>query len=432
MKPPLPVLALLLVLPVVPSVRADLAAIENQFRAAYELHVGAKHAAEVAELDVKYLGALQQAMGAATQGQRLDEALALRDEIQRVTDKAPLPETDDGVAPALGKLRGIYRGQLGKLLEARLKAAAPILEQFGAALAAHQAELINAGKLDEAAAVRDYREAGLAEKLLGAAAALSLTAATAAPEKPFENSLGMRFVPVPITGGPSEGKTIRFSVWETRVQDYAAFVKDEKREWRKPDFEQGDDHPAVNVSWEDATAFCAWLTEEERRKRKIGPKDIYRLPTDHEWSCAVGIGKEEDASLAPVAKDGKIRSFPWGVEFPPPKIEGNLYGEETKRSQVPGRMPISGYDDGFDRTAPVGSFAANAFGLHDLIGNVNEWCQDWWDPGSRDRRVKRGGSWNLSGESYFMSSRRRGYDVERSPFTDYGGFRCVLEVGTGG
>jgi len=260
--------------------RADLASIENQYRAAYELHVGTKHAADVADLDAKYIGALERAMASATQGQRLDEAPGLRDEIQRVNDKQPLPEKDDGVDPAVAKFRGTYRAQLAKLNEARLKAAAPIIERFERRPGCASGGIDQSGQTGrglpgeglpggqprgKAGGSRRRREPDRRRR--------------PAPEKPFENSLGMRFVPVPIIGGPSEGKTIRFSVWETRVKDFAAFVKDEKRDWPKPDFAQGDDHPAVNVSWEDATAFCAWLTKEERRKRKIGPKDVYRLPT---------------------------------------------------------------------------------------------------------------------------------------------------------
>jgi len=177
-----PLIASLVFLTVTTGLRADLASIESQYRAAYELHVGTKSAADVADLDAKYIGALERAMQAATQGQRLDEALGLRDEIQRVKDKQPLPEKDEGVDPAVAKFRGTYRGQLAKLNEARLKTAAPIIEQFGAALAAHQEELTKAGKLDEAYLVRDYRAASLAEKLMGDAAAVSLTAALAAGE----------------------------------------------------------------------------------------------------------------------------------------------------------------------------------------------------------------------------------------------------------
>ncbi len=406
-------------------VRADVTAIEDQFRAAYELYAGTKHAAEVADLDSKYVVALERAMGAATQGQRLDEALALRDEIQRVQDKVPLPDKDDDIDPVLVKFRGTYRAQSAKLSESRQKAATPIIEQFDAALAAYQEELTKAGKLDEAYVVRDYRAAGLAEKLMGKAAAVSLTAASTAPEKPFENSLGMRFFPVPITGGPSEGKTIRFSAWETRVKDYAAFVKDEKLEWPEPVFAQGVDHPAVNVCWEDATAFCAWLTKLERRKRKIGPKDVYRLPTDHEWSCAVGLGKDEDPAAAPAAKDGKVAGYPWGADLPPPKGAGNFAGEEAR-----GQGQSQGYNDGFERTAPVGSFAPNAFSLHDLDGNVAEWCQEWRDPSNPVERVLRGGSWNVMRDTYLRSSYRRGGTPERR--NDFCGFRVVLELGSGG
>jgi len=325
------------------SVWADVPAIENQFRAAYELHVGTKYTADVAELDTKYLGALERSMQSATQAGKLEEALGFQDEIQRIKDKAPLPDKDDGVAPALAKLRATYREQAAKLLANRTAAVAPIVEKFAVALAAHQEELTKAGNLQEAVAVKTYREGDLAERLTGKALSVSLIAATAAPEKPFENSLGMRFVPVAIVGGPSAGKTIRFSVWETRVKDYAAFAKDEKRDWPKPDFAQGDDHPAVMVSWEDATAFCAWLTKEEQRKRKIGPKDVYRLPTDHEWSCAVGIGKEEEATSAPVTKSGKISGYSWVRNSRPRRVRGIL--RRRKRAEWGGsQTPIPGYE----------------------------------------------------------------------------------------
>jgi len=423
-----PLLSSLLCIIVATSARADVAAIENQFRAAYALHVGTTYVADLAALDTKYLGALERSIQSATQAGKLEEALGFQDEIQRINDKAPLPDKDDGVAPALAKLRATYREQFAKLLATRNAAVAPIVEKFAAALAAHQEELTKAGNLQEAVAVKTYREGDLTQRLTGQALAVSLTAATAVPEKPSENSLGMRFVPVPIIGGPSEGKTIRFSVWETRVKDYAAFVKDENRKWPKPDFAQTDDHPAVNVSWEDATAFCEWLTKEERRKQKIGPNDVYRMPTDHEWSCAIGIGKEEDASTAPAAKSMKITAYPWGPGFPPPKGAGNYNGEETRKDPISGQVPVPGYDDGFARTAPVGRFAANAFGLHDLGGNVWEWSQDWFDPGNRAERVLRGSSWYYSSPMYLRAS-NRGRGVPTIHRDTYG-FRVVLEVGS--
>jgi hypothetical protein len=326
---------------------------------------------------------------------------------------------------------------LTKLDAARRQAAAPVLEKFTAALTALEAELTKGGKLDEALAVEEYRSGNLAERFLGTGT-IPAPAAPAAPGKPtgvaanatkdqpFENQLGMRFVPVPITGGPTSGKTILFSIWETRVKDYAKFVEDEKRDWPKPEFKQGDDHPAVNVSWEDATAFADWLTKRERGKKRIGPKDVYRLPSDHEWSCPVGIGKEEDSAATPVSKSGKISGYPWGKQFPTPKGAGNFCGEETNRNPISGRRPIPGYDDGFDRTAPLGSFTPNPFGIYDLIGNVRERCQDWLDPAVPGNLVVRVGLWATSAEGDLNLSHRNWGTATHQ--IDDCGFRLVLEI----
>ncbi len=96
--------------------------------------------------------------------------------------------------------------------------------------------------------------------------------------KATENSLGMKFQPVP-------GTKVLFSVWETRVQDYEFYANAVGLELEKPYFRQEKDHPAVNVSWEDAKNFCQWLSKKEGK--------TYRLPTDEEWSWAVGIGQRE-------------------------------------------------------------------------------------------------------------------------------------------
>jgi len=161
----------------------------------------------------------------------------------------------------------------------------------------------------------------------------------------------MKFVPVPITGGPSDGKTVLFSVWETRVKDFEAFVKDTKWDWS---YKQSADHPVTRVDWEDAVSFCKWLTEGDRKQGRIGPKDFYRLPTDHEWSCAVGVGKDEDPAAEPAAKSGKVSAFPWGKDFPPGPRAGNYSGEERKGKTVSGEPPIAGFNDGFTGPARWG------------------------------------------------------------------------------
>ena len=242
----------------------------------------------------------------------------------------------------------------------------------------------------------------------------------------FENSLGMRFVPVPITGGPTKGQQVLFSIWETRVQDYAAFAPGDPTVMGLP---QGPDHPAVNISWDDAKAFCDWLTKRELEKGVIQPGQIYRLPTDHEWSCAVGLGHIEDANEPPDAKRARAEraggphSYPWGDRWPPPNYAANLDSEATVRENLRD-AGIPGYVDGFPGTSPVGSFPANPLGLNDLSGNAAEWCADFLDPGTNGRRVMRGASWAVQKEIICRSDYRGGGWPTRR--LDQYGFRIVL------
>ncbi len=256
----------------------------------------------------------------------------------------------------------------------------------------------------------------------------SLAAAT--KDAPFVNTLGMKCVPVPITGGPTDGQPVLFSVWETRVQDYEVFSQETIRLWPKVQFEQGPTHPAVNVTWEDATAFCAWLTERERKVGKISAGEAYRLPSDHEWSCAVGIGGQENAERPAEEKVGKLANLrPWGIAWPPPKEAGNYGSEELRREIETGKFVsgyggvIDGYSDGFAHTAPVGSFTPNGLGLYDLGGNAWEWCEDRFNSLQQDR-VERGASWdNRNPGELLASHRNKNASTFRSPTS---GFRVVL------
>ncbi len=229
--------------------------------------------------------------------------------------------------------------------------------------------------------------------------------------RPLTNSLGMKFLPVPGTGA-------LFCVHETRVRDYAAFARATLRKREKPDFIQLPDHPAVNVSWHDAAAFCEWLGEREGRR--------YRLPTDHEWSIAAGIGGLENAALAPNEKPQIPEAHPWGGGQVCDGC-GNYCDERFGRKYGGGYQAewLRGYDDGHPATAPVCSYPGAENGLHDLGGNVWEWCDDWYDPPKRTLKVVRGGAWRTGSERRMLTT-FRGPDPP-SLALDSIGFRIVMD-----
>lgn len=279
----------------------------------------------------------------------------------------------------------------------------------------------------------------------------AVTPGAATKDKPFINSLGQEFVPIP-------GTQVLFCRWETRVKDYRQFVDGAQYDmakgesaftagrdtrgtviwefaggtWLDPKFPQpqGADHPVVCVSWEDAKAFCDWLTRTERASGRLRAPAVYRLPTDREWSVAIGLGAMESPTLEPGDSSKKVAgAYPWGTQWPPPPGAGNFAGEES-RVQVgtaEGWTYIADYDDGAPRTAPVGSCPASPLGLYDLSGNVWEWCEDRIHRAD-ERRVLRGGSWYDDDYEKLRSSYRR-QDLPTRRWDRYG-FRIVLDPGS--
>lgn len=243
--------------------------------------------------------------------------------------------------------------------------------------------------------------------------------------QPFTNTLGMKFVPVP-------GTKVLFCIHETRYKDYAAYAAEADNvptTWKNQRYygyaitERSEDHPVTQVSWEDAQAFCVWLSKKEEK--------TYRLPTDEEWSTAVGLvgAEQRTRDTTPVMLSLKeTTQFPWGGDLPPKtKDQAGNYSDESRKAKAPrrGAKYLEGYDDGFPTTAPVCNFKPNKLGIYDLGGNVWEWCEDWYDKAQKDR-VLRGGAWEDAVRGRLLSSSR----PRNRPDSRYAyiGFRCVIEI----
>ncbi|MEP2776685.1 MAG: SUMF1/EgtB/PvdO family nonheme iron enzyme [Luteolibacter sp.] len=236
--------------------------------------------------------------------------------------------------------------------------------------------------------------------------------------KSWQNGIGMKFEPI--------GTDLMASAWETRVKDYELYVQETKgKHPRRPDFTQGPNHPVIYVSRDEAAAFCKWLTQREREAERISLSHTYRLPTDVEWSRMAGLDFE--IGDGPGQRDANKPSlYPWGTGWPPPEGFANyadasaasLAGTEAERV-------ILGYEDGFPRTAPVGSFEPNKYGLFDISGNVQEWvAEDISSSTDSPLGVVRGGGWNSYLEENLLIGWRN--PVPSTFHGSYYGFRIVL------
>ena len=249
-------------------------------------------------------------------------------------------------------------------------------------------------------------------------------------DKPWQNSLGMRLVPM--------GKDWMAAVWETRRRDFRAYADATGSRMPPSPGWEGEaaagplpDHPVTAVSREECEAFCRWLTEKERAEERLNRSLEYRLPSDWEWSFMAGV--TETVGLSPARRDqAKDQVFLWGADWPPPQGSGNF---ADMNSGYPSDRRIEGYLDLFASTAPVGSFKPTPEGLFDLAGNAQEWVADDYSRSSRSPLdeelspvipygVLRGGDWRSFSEIELYIGARN----PQPPSADDSsyGFRVVL------
>ena len=207
--------------------------------------------------------------------------------------------------------------------------------------------------------------------------------------------------------------------WQTST---ARFARQASASWRKTGFEQDDQHPVVCVSWHDAQAFVRWLSQRSGH--------TYRLPSEAEWEYA--------------ARAGTATGQAWPNEGGAASQACN-YGNFADQTVGPADYRWSdkhACSDGYFFTAPVGHYLPNAFGLHDMLGNVWEWVQDCYDKAAYANaavptdgsayevpdcpaRGVRGGSW-FSGPARSRFAYRGGYGPD-SRFDLYG-FRVARSL----
>jgi formylglycine-generating enzyme required for sulfatase activity len=193
--------------------------------------------------------------------------------------------------------------------------------------------------------------------------------------------------------------------------------RDPKYSWRNPGFAQGDDHPVVNVTWNDAVALSRWLSQKEGV--------TYRLPTEAEWEYACRSGT-------------RTRYFNGDDPAGLAQIANSFDADAAVNWQRWQSFALTAHD-GHAFTAPVGQFSPNAFGLHDMLGNAWEWVSDWHaddyyaksplndpqGPATGEVKVRRGGSWHTW--SFYARCAFRNWNTPQTRYTLVG-MRLLREI----
>jgi formylglycine-generating enzyme required for sulfatase activity len=366
----------------------------------------------VAELEKRYLAGLEREQAAAQRGGKMDESLALDGEKKAITSGGKVPAEDDAkTPPVLRKMHASYRAESAKLEQARdltrTKNFKPLRDDYVAKLDALVLRLTKDGKLKEAMTVRKFRE-----NLPAAPVALAgITQNQAAGKVMSVNLPGgvvMKFCYCPPgnfkMGSPPDEMDRQRNEDQVQVQLSKGFwlaqTECTQAQWvavmgHNPSKFKGDDLPVEQVSWNDAQQFITKLNEA--MSLPAGWK--VALPTEAQWEYACRAGTKT--------------AFSFGKTF------------TTKQANF-------AYVLG--KTRDVGKYKTNPWGLHDMHGNVLEWCGDWLGeklPGGTDptgapsgtARVWRGGGW-LEPDDYCRAAFRNG----NKPDTTWNaiGFRVAL------
>ncbi len=382
---------------------AEIGDLDLRFRQLLKERVTGVFAEDVAKLDSGYLGGIARAIAAEQTAGRLDGVLLFEAEKARVESKEAMPEADEEGSPqALKDLRSVYRAEHAKLLAKQSGGLRELARPFNQHLEKMESDYTKAGKLDEAKAVRVYRlelaaelsEMGATEDAAGSAqpAVGSLEGRAAGEVREFGGIEMVWCPPGTFTmGSPADeaGRLGDEGQVRTKLSHGFWLAKTEatQKDWERSmgtnsSYYKGEGLPVERISWNEASTYVAKLNETS--PLPAGWK--WALPTEAQWeyACRAGTGTAYHTGKSLDGRQAKI------------KTPGDAAG-----------------------TAKVGSYEPNAWGLHDMHGNVREWCADWHaqtllggtdptGPESGTIRVRRGGSWNHEVAACRSASRHKG------------------------
>ncbi|WP_298758322.1 formylglycine-generating enzyme family protein [uncultured Psychroserpens sp.] len=207
------------------------------------------------------------------------------------------------------------------------------------------------------------------------------------------------------TGYKTEAETEEWAYSYLYVNDSVRKWEKKNINWKNPGFKQSEEHPVTCVSWNDAKAYCEWISKKT--------KSLYRLPLEQEWEY---ISRNKGESI----------KYPWGNNLPDSK-NANFADVST-----PYPWANKSINDNYAFTSPTGSYSPNEAGIYDLAGNVWEWCENTIKSYKNEdiknyenAKSMRGGSFHNKENA--MRTAWRNYDYPNSRYFNLG-FRIVKEI----